>query len=65
MADSTPDPKARPDDPHTCSTSILCEFTDVPGGLPLDSPEVLERQRRRTDGRTQNQQETEHPPQSP
>jgi hypothetical protein len=40
-------PQGRGVDPGTCSTSVLYEFTDPPGGLPLDSPEVAERERRR------------------
>jgi hypothetical protein len=36
---------------RTGSMSVLYGFTDPPGGLPLDSPEVVERERRRREQR--------------
>ena len=57
MLEPTNTPNSRPNDPYTCSTSILAEFTDVPGGLPLDSPEVQKRLRLRNAAVSQEPQE--------
>lgn len=45
MSEPNPPRKDRPKESYAGSTSIFQEFIDIPGGLPLDSPEVLERER--------------------
>ena len=43
----TPEPNPMHKAETTGKDTELVELTDVPGGVPLDSPEVLERNRRR------------------
>lgn len=47
--------KDRPDESCACSTGTFQEFRDVEGGAPLDSPEVVEREKLRNAKRDEAQ----------
>jgi hypothetical protein len=51
-----PNPTNPMHNPSTSSDSELQCFTDPPGGLPLDSPEVVERERRRQEALAKKQE---------